>query len=100
MIKKGTWVNIRKIILEPKERAAGIPDDTKSVPLIMWVKGFLQDDANLGDDVTITTRMGRYESGILEAANPDIDVNYGDFVPEVLQIGSQAREILFGGENG
>ena len=98
MVKKGSWVNIRKTILEPSERAAGIPADTAAVPLIMWVKGYLEGDAEIGEAVTIRTRMGRTEAGVLEEANPMTAADYGDFVPEILEIGRSAREILFGGE--
>jgi len=96
MVKKGTWVSIRNTILESNERAAGIPDDTAAVPLVMWVKGTLQNDAEIGEQATVHTRMGRIESGILEEANPNASIDYGDFVPEILQIGDTARKILFG----
>ena len=96
MVKKGTWVSIRKTILESSERAAGIPEDTAAVPLIMWVKGSLVSDANIGEQAAVCTRMGRMESGILEEANPNTSIDYGDFVPEILQIGDTARGILFG----
>ena len=97
MIKKGTWVNLHKIILEPENRAAGIPEDTAAVPLIMWVSGFLQGDSNIGQEATIRTRMNRIETGILEEANPSTKVGYGEYVPEIINIGLQARDILFGG---
>ena len=38
MVKKGTWVLIHRNILEPEERAPQVPDDTKKVPLEMWIK--------------------------------------------------------------
>jgi len=97
LVKKGTWVSLRKTILEPNMRAAGIPEETAATPLIMWVSGFLEADAERGGDATIRTRMNRVESGVLEEVNPTSAVNYGEFVPEILQIGAQARNILFGG---
>jgi hypothetical protein len=97
MVTKGTWVTIRRTILEPNERSAGIPEDTAATPLIMWINGFLQNDAHIGDEVTITTKMNRVEEGMLEVVNPTTTVNYGEYVPEVTKIGIQAREILFGG---
>ena len=98
MVKEGTWVSIRKTILEPKDRAAGIPEDTAATPLIMWINGFLQEEAKVGDVVTVRTRMNRVEEGILEEVNPTTQVDYGDYVPEVTQIGIQARKILSGSE--
>ncbi len=98
MIKKGEWVRIHKIILEPAERAPQVPEDTKKVPLEMWDKGFLQANANIGDDVTIETVTGRQESGTLIEVNPYYEHDYGKFVPELLAIDKQVMEIVFGGE--
>lgn len=97
MIKKGEWVQIHRIVLEASERAPQVPDDTKKVPLELWVKGYLQHDANIGDEVTIKTRTGRIESGKLLEANPYYKHDFGKFVPELLRIGDQVREIVFGG---
>ena len=97
MIKKGSWVSITKTILEPSERAKGIPEDTARMPLRMWVCGFLENDAAIGSEATVRTKMNRIEKGILEGENPTTSVNYGDFMPEVLQISAEARELLYGG---
>ena len=98
MIKKGEWVIIHRNILEPSERAPQVPDDTKKVPLEMWIKGYLNADANIGDEVEITTVTKRTEKGTLLEANPYYNLNYGVFVPELLKISAQVREILFGGD--
>ena len=98
MIEKGTWVQIHKIILQPEERAPQIPEDTKKVPLEMWVKGYLQAEAEIGDTVEVVTRTGRKESGRLTEAEPSFPHDFGKFVPELQQINDQVREILFGGE--
>jgi len=98
MVKKGEWVRIHKNILEPSERAPQVPEDTKKVPLEMWDKGFLQADANLGDEVTIKTVTGRKETGTLIDVNPYYEHDFGKFVPEFLQISKQVREIVFGGD--
>lgn len=98
MIKKGEWVRIHKIILTPAERAPQIPDDTKAVPLEMWDKGFLKDDAQIGDEVEIETVTGRLETGTLIELNPYYDHDYGKFIPELLAIDKQVREIVFGGD--
>ena len=100
MVVKGTWVTIRKTILEPKDRAAGIPEDTAATPLMMWINGFLQEDAKVGEEVTVRTRMNRVEEGILEEVNPTTQVDYGNYVPEIVQIGIQAREILWDSQEG
>ena len=97
MVKKGEWVRIHKIILQPSERAPQVPDDTKKVPLEMWVKGYLDDDADIGGEVSVTTATGRKETGKLLEVNPSYGHGFGDFVPELLTIDKQVREILFGG---
>lgn len=99
MIKKGEWVIIHRNILKPEERAPQVPDDTKKVPLEMWVKGSLNADAEIGDEVEITTRTKRIERGTLLEVNPYYKHDFGRFVPELLRVSDQVREILFGGEN-
>ena len=96
MAYKGDWVRVHKIILTPDERAPQVPDDTKEVPLEMWTKGFLLSDATIGDTVEIETLAGRTETGVLLEENPAHDVNYGEFVSEVMQIGITVKKELFG----
>ena len=97
--KKGEWVKIYRVILKPEERAPQVPDDTKLVPLEMWVKGFITADAELGDIVDVKTITGRMESGKLVEINPTYTHSFGNFVPELLQIGLDLKEILFGGDS-
>jgi len=98
MVRKGEWVRIRKIILQPSERAPQVPDDTKKHPLEMMVKGYLEEAAKIGDAVTVTTAAGRKETGTLIEARPYYGHSFGKFAPELLAIDRQVREILFGGE--
>ena len=99
LAKKGDWVMIYNIILEPKERAPQIPEDTKKVPLEMWTKGFLLKKTEVGETATIETIVGRKVSGKLVEIHPNHKHNYGDHVPEILQIGRSLKEILFEGED-
>ena len=98
MAKKGDWVRIHSVILQPGERAAAVPEDTKQVPLEQWTKGYLQADASLGDTVSVTTRTGRVVSGELIEEAPHYTHSYGDFVPELQQAGDEAFRFLFGGD--
>jgi hypothetical protein len=97
--KKGEWVKIYRVILKPEERAPQVPDDTKLVPLEMWVKGFITADAELGDIVEVKTITGRMESGKLVEINPTYTHSFGNFIPELLQIGLDLKQILFGGDS-
>lgn len=96
---RGDWVLVHNIILDPANRAPQVPEDTKSVPLEMWVKGFIHSDANEGDEVRVTTITGREVDGKLVDVNPYYKHDYGKFVPEILQIGLQVKEVLFGGDS-
>ena len=98
MAKKNDWVQIHIDVLKPEERAANIPEDTRHVPLEMWVKGHLQDEAaELGDTVTVVTKTGREVRGTLCAVNPAFHHNFGDYIPELDQIDETVKSILFGG---
>ena len=93
--KKGTWVEIHKIVLEKGERAPQVPDDTKQVPLEMKVKGFLVEDAIVGEEVTIITPAGRTLTGTLTEVNPAYTHQFGPPIPELLPIGRELRKILY-----
>ena len=97
MAKKGDWVRIHSIILEPEQRSVAVPEDTKSVPLEQWTKGYLHADALLGDEATLTTRTGRIVTGTLVDETPHYSHSFGDFVPELQQAGDEAFAFLFGG---
>lgn len=95
----GDWVQIHDVVLRPEERTGKIPEDTRAVPLESWVKGIITADAALGDHVTVTTTCGRRVSGELVAVNPGYDYGFGHaYVPELLEIGRQARAIVAGGQ--
>jgi len=97
LVKKGAWVRIHDIVLNPNDRATNLPEDTKEVPLEMWTKGFLMEDGEIGKTVEIKTITGRYVEGTLIEVNPHYDHDFGKFVPEILQIGLQLKEVLWGG---
>lgn len=86
MVKKGTFVRVEKVILQPEERTSKIPDDTKKVPFKMWTKGVLQEDCKMNEEATIITMANRKEVGKLVEANPKYELNYGNFLPEMIEI--------------
>ncbi len=97
--KKGDWVQIHQIVLKPGERAPQVPDDTKKMPLELWVKGTALHDAKIGEDIEIKTVTGRIVKGELRAVNPRYVHDFGNFVPELLSVDKQLKEILFGGDS-
>lgn len=98
MIKKGSWVQIKKVILKPNERAENIPLNTKKVPLLMWVKGYLLSNAEIGDTVEVKTITGRTESGELIIEKPSYLHTYGEYIPEIQEIDRICKETLFGSD--
>jgi hypothetical protein len=100
MANKNDWVQIHIDVLKPEERATNIPEDTRHVPLEMWVKGHLMnDEAEIGDLVSIKTKTGRIVEGTMCAVNPSFKHNFGDYVPELDEIEETVKTILFGGRN-
>lgn len=97
MAKKGDWVRIHSVILQPNERAQTLPEDTKRVPLEQWNKGYLTSDAALGEEAKVITRTGRIVSGTLVDESPHYAHSFGDFVPELQQAGDDAFRFLYGG---
>ena len=99
MIDKGTYVRIRKTIFKPEERSNNLPKETSLVPFKMWIKGFLEEDADLFDIVTIKTITGRFETGRLKEANPPYKHSYGDFIPEILILRDIIKSDMYGDGN-
>jgi 2-amino-4-ketopentanoate thiolase alpha subunit len=90
-ILKGTWVEIEQVILTPEQRASTLPEETKKVPYMMHISGFLQKDAELGEHVEIHSVIGRSHSGKLITVNPSYSHSFGKTVPELLTIGTEAE---------
>ena len=86
-VKAGTWVEIEKILLRPEQRAPTLPEDTKQVPYVLNVNGFLLEDAELGSPARIRTLIGRELEGTLKTVNPSYSHSFGKVVPELLKIG-------------
>lgn len=93
-INKGSWVQIHRIILKPEERSPQVPEDTKKVPLEMWVKGLLEEDAEIGAEVTIRTLTNRLERGTLVKVNPHYSHSFGELVPEILEVSRIVKSYL------
>lgn len=93
--KKDDWVEIENLVLKPSDRATHLPEDTKSVPLMMWTKGFLvEDEGRLGEQVSVKTLSGRIATGVMTAINPRHVHDFGDPVPELMKVGTELRKEL------
>lgn len=99
MVKKGSYVQIHRIELTSEERTGKIPEDTKKVPLESWVKGFLEEDGEIGSSVKIKTVTDREIEGTLIEENPTYHFGFGDtYLPELLEVGGILRNIMREGE--
>lgn len=83
MIKKNTFVMIKKIVLTKTERASNVPSDTKEKDFVMKIKGYLTHDAHLNDEVEILTETNRLVKGVLIEVNPSYTHSFGDHLSEV-----------------
>ena len=91
-IQAGTWVEIEQIVLTPELRAPTLPEDTKRVPYVLRVSGFLVEPAELGGPARVRTIIGRELSGTLITINPSYSHSFGSTVPELLTIGTEAEK--------
>ena len=94
--KKGQWVQIHNVVLKVGERAEQVPEDTKAVPLEMWVKGYLTAEAELGSECSVITPTGREVKGKLEEIEPGYIHDFGGYVPELDIVRWQVREMVTG----
>ncbi len=92
---KGTYVRITYTLLLPSERASNLPVDTKKTPLKVWVKGFLTQDAEIGEEVEIITLTNRVVKGVLLGENVNYQVDYGEAVNELVTIGPYLKGELY-----
>lgn len=93
-VARGTWVEIHRVVLPAGQRAPQVPEDTQRVPLEMRVKGFLVEDARIGDEAEIETAAGRRLRGTLSDASPAYRHGFGPPVPELVGVGAEARALL------
>jgi len=88
---EGDWVEVERVLLEPAERAAGIPADTAAQPLRVWVKGFALGGGLIGDEVEVETMTGRTVRGNLSAVLPGYTHTFGTPPAEIVHIGRDLR---------
>jgi hypothetical protein len=92
--RKGDWVEVEVKLLDPADRSSNLPPETAEKPLMMWVKGFAEGAAALGEELTIETITGRKVGGVLSAVNPGYFITYGKPIPELTHVGRDLRARL------
>ena len=89
--KPGDWVEVEYVLLEPSERAAGLPEDTAAQQLRAWLKGFALGAGMIGDEIEVETMSGRTVRGHLSAISPGYTHTFGTPPPEIIGIGRDVR---------
>jgi 2-amino-4-ketopentanoate thiolase alpha subunit len=92
--REGDWVEVECKLLDPADRSKNLPPETAEKPLMMWVKGFSEGEAALGEQLTIATITGRKVTGALSAVNPGYFITYGNPIPELTHVGRDLRARL------
>lgn len=90
-IQPGTWVEIEQVVLTSEQRAPTLPEDTRQVPYLLRVSGFLLEAAEIGQETHIRTLIGRELSGTLKTVNPSYNHSFGLTVRELLEIGLEEK---------
>ncbi len=84
-VPAGTRVEIRYTLLDPAERATGLPDDTAAVPYVVRVRGTLQAPAAIGEQAAVRTSTGRLLHGELTVVEPGDTHTFGRPVPALVE---------------
>ena len=92
--REGDWVEIEVKLLDPADRSKNLPPETAEKPLMMWVKGFAEGEAAVGEELAVETITGRRVVGTLSAVNPGYYITYGSPIPELTHVGRDLRARL------
>ena len=95
-VRAGDWVEIVRTVLQPGERLAATPEDTRSLPYEARIRGYARCAGRIGDEITIETRIGRVLAGTLVDSEPGFNHGFGRSVPELLWIGPDLRRRVLG----
>ncbi|WP_409483703.1 2-amino-4-oxopentanoate thiolase subunit OrtA [Arsenicicoccus dermatophilus] len=87
LVPAGTWVEIERVLLRPEDRSPQLPDETRTKPYVLRMSGFLDAEARVGDEVTVTSLIGHRHLGTLRLVAPHYEHSFGRTVPELLHIG-------------
>jgi hypothetical protein len=88
------WVEVGFVVLEPGQRTGHLPEDTKSVPYYVRVKGFAEGELEIGKTVTVETLLGRHVEGEILRVDPEYGHGFGRPVEELIDAGKEARALL------
>ena len=82
-IVKGTWVEVERMFPKAEEHHARLAVAGAKPPQAMRVSGFLEEDADLGQQVQIRTILGSIHTGRLRIQNPGYGHSFCHTMPEL-----------------
>lgn len=94
MKAKGEWVQIESMILAPAQRAHHLPVETKGLPYLMRLNGYLQAETAVGQVCEIKTLAGRCVKGQLVAEKPAYRHSYGQVIRELIDVRQELQALL------
>lgn len=90
-----TWVEIEWTILEPRERAENIPEDTAALPYVGRARGLVAGAPRVGDQAEIVTQAGRVLRGVVVDEAPGYTHSFGHVLPAWVQMRDSIRAGLW-----
>jgi hypothetical protein len=88
------WVRVHWVGLEASARSSAVPTDTSAVPFELWLNGWLDGDAAVGDQVRVQTVTGRLVEGELFEENPGYRHSFGSPPIALKRAGNQAYALV------
>jgi len=82
-LSTGDWVRISFTLLDPDQRAPELPAETAKTPYIVHATGRLLEAAQVGQEATIETQIGRRLRGVVTEARPGDWHTFGAMHPEL-----------------
>ena len=84
-IAKGTWVEVERVYPRPEEHSSKLASFNAKAPQALRVSGFLEEDADLGQQVRIRTIHGCIHTGRLRIQNPGYGHSFCHTMPELVR---------------
>lgn len=92
--RAGQWVEIEMLVCQAETRSKELPKDTQVIYYTARIKGYLINEARLGQEATIRSILGRELKGKLLAFNPPFPATFGAPVPELMDVGKELKSLM------
>ena len=93
-IPAGTRVEIRARVLDPVDRAPGLPPDTAALPYEMRARGTLLAAGTVGEEASIVTAARRTLVGVLAQVEPADTHTFGRPHPALVEVAGRIGGML------